>query len=128
MEVTNEELRIKAIRVAQNLEALGFKTNDIFGVIAKNHHDLTPVVLAAFCMGCPISALDPSFQKSEMMNILNITKPKLIFCDTSCYDTVKDSLVELGNNAIIFTFGGTVGASRSVEELFAETQHEHEYM
>lgn len=51
-------LRILAIRCAQNLIKFGCSQNDRIVIIARNHHYLSPLVLAALCIGTPVAPLD----------------------------------------------------------------------
>lgn len=122
------EIRLKSIRAARNLQARGYKAKQVFGFLAKNSHHLAPVVFASFYLGCPVNTLDASFGKVELIHMLKTTKPTLMFCDTETYDLLKESLHELGNNAKIFTFGGKKGDSEQVENLFIENGNDYEFM
>lgn len=44
----NGEIRKKTIRAAQNLHKMGFGKHDVIGIMANNHHNLTPIVFASF--------------------------------------------------------------------------------
>lgn len=118
--MTFDEIRIKTIRTAQNLQALGYKPKEVFTLIARNSHHVAPITFASLAIGCPINALDPSFGKTEIIHMMKITKPVLVFCDVACYELVDESLKELGNEAKIYTFGGSIGRSEPVENWFKE--------
>lgn len=92
--------------------------------MARNSQHLAPVVLAAFCMGCPINAMDTSLGKREAKHMLNIVKPSVMFCDVDAHDMLKECLKELEIDAAIFTFDGTIGSSECVESLFVESESE----
>lgn len=126
--MTFDDIRIKTIRAAQNLQALGYKPKDVFMVIARNSHHLAPVAFASLAINCPFNALDPSFGKTEVIHMMKITRPVLVFCDVGCYDLVDECLKELSFEAKIFTFGGSVGRSEPVENLFKETCKENQFM
>lgn len=126
--MTFDEIKTKTIRAAQNLQALGYKREQVFGLIAKNSQNVAPIAFASFAIGCPINSLDPSFGKTEFMHMLKITKPVLVFCDVSCYEILSECLTELESDARIFTFGGSFGRSEPVENLFKETQREETFM
>lgn len=126
--MTFDEIRTKTIRAAQNLQELGYKREQVFGLIAKNSQNVAPIAFASFAIGCPINSLDPSFGKTEFMHMLKITKPVLVFCDVSCYEILSECLTELESNARIFTFGGSSGRSEPVENLFKETQRDEKFM
>lgn len=56
--------------------------------------------------------------------MLKTTKPAAMFCDAEMCDLVRECLIELDNNAKIFTFGGTKTDAEHVENLFVETHNE----
>lgn len=122
------EILLKSIRAAQNLQKRGYKKPQIFRFIANNSPEVAPIVFAALYMGCPLHTLDTSYGKIEMSHVLNFTKPTAIFCDANIYDLVRECLNELGWDAEIFTFGGRTGGSIPVEQLFVETSDEREFM
>lgn len=128
IKLTNGNLYIKTVRAAQNLQKLGFKKNDVFGLIARNSHHVAPIIFASLCVGCPINTLDSGFNKPEMIHMLSTSKPTLVFCDVNVLELVSNCLKELQNDATIYTFGGTSGESTAVEDLFSETHNESDFM
>lgn len=128
MQSTFNEILIKTIRAAQNLQKLKYPRKSVVGVIANNNPDLAPILFASFSLGFPVSALDPAFGKVEIKSIINITKPRVFFCEVSLYDVLKTCLKELDITADIFTFTGQREKSMPVENLFAETKLESEFL
>lgn len=126
--MTFEEIRIKTIRAAQNLQKRGYKSKEVFGVLARNSHHLAPIVFASMSIGCSVNTLDASFGKTELVHMLNVTKPTLMFCDVDVYDLLKECLTDLGNDAKIFVFGGGKDEAESVENLFLETHNEDHFL
>lgn len=118
---------MKTIRAALKLQELGFKRDDVLAVAAKNNHDVAPIVFAAFCLGCPVHALGITFNKSEMVHMLGMTKPKGVFCEVENFDVVEASLRELENSSTIFTFDRKVSGSKCVDSLFAANVSESSY-
>lgn len=110
------------------MRELGYEKGDIFVIIARNSHYVTPIIYASLCMGCPINPLDTSFSKPEIMHMLSITKPKLVFCDVDLYDLVRECLNELENETTIFTFSGQNNESIPVETLFEERPEEDTFV
>lgn len=119
---------LRTVRAAQNIQKYGYQPKDVFTFVAKNSDFLAPVIFASFCLGCPINTLDPSFAKSDIIHMLKITKPRLMFCDVDVYPLVSECLTELNNEVKIFTFGGQCGSSEAVENLFVETGTEKAFM
>lgn len=126
--MTFDDIKIKTIRAAQNLQTLGYKRKQVFGLIARNSHDVAPIVFASIAVGCPIIALDPSFGKTEIIHMLEKPKPVIIFCDIACYELLEETLGELSIEARIYTFDGSIGRSEPVENLFKKTHDEHLFM
>lgn len=118
----------KTVRAAQNIRKLGYKQREIIGIVAGNHQDLAPIVYATLCLGCPINSLGPTLSKGEIIHMLKMTKPTLMFCAVETYDLVSDCLLELGNGATIFTFGGQTNNSEAVDDLFAESGSEDDFV
>lgn len=125
--MTFNEIRIKAIRAAQNLQTRGYQPKQVVGIIARNSHHVAPVYFASLAIGCPVNAFDPSFGKAEIIHMLSTIKPVLMFSDVACYDLLAECLTDLRNDAKIFTFGGQRGQSEPVENLFQETHNESKF-
>lgn len=126
--MTFNEIRIKSVRAAQNLQKRGYGSKQVFGVLARNSHHLAPIVFASISIGCPVNALDPSFGRIELIHMLKVMKPALMFCDADVYNLLKESLTQLGNGAEIFTFGGSNNETEPVENLFSETENENDFL
>lgn len=118
VEMTFNEIRIKAIRAATNLKRLGFKTKSIFEFMARNSANVAPIVFASLFSGYPLNTLDWNFGKVELIRMLKTTKPCLMFCDLNLYDLVAECLKEVELKPCIFTFDGERGDSKSIDSLF----------
>lgn len=93
-----------------------------------NTDDLAPVLFATFCNGCAVNGLDPSFKKIELIHMLGMVQPDLVFCGIDVYELVAECLKDLNNSAKIFTFGGCKDDSEAVKVLFNETESEQFFM
>lgn len=120
-------MRRQTIRAALNLQKLGCEKGDIIGICARNSHYVAPIVFASICIGCPLNPLDPSFTRPELMHMLSITKPKIVFCDVDIYNLMRECLDDLKNDAIVFTFSGQTADSVPVENLFDEVEGENSF-
>lgn len=124
MRLTFSDIRERTIRAALNLRKRGYQAGQIFTIIAKHSEHLAPIVLAAFCIGCPINVLDTTFQKNEIKHMMSITSPSLVLCDADIHDEAAECLQELGNEAKVITFNGKAGTAEQVEDLLLETEGE----
>lgn len=125
IELTADEIRVRTIQAAQRLQRLGFKSNDVFGFMTRNNHNVAPLYFAALCLGCPINALDPEYKETEVVHMFGITQPRVVFCEQDCYEVVAKSLQQLGLNSTIFTLDGN---QTNVNELFGATGTESDYV
>lgn len=93
--------------------------------IADNVADLAPIVYASMCLGWPVATM--FMDSSNILRMLRLTQPKIVFCEVKMYDLVLECLNETEVNAKIFTFNGTRGNAVEVNELFNETGTEDEF-
>lgn len=125
---TCEETRIASIRVAQHLTKLGFKQGDVIGFICRNGSNLTAALYGCILIGTPVNPLDVGFKKDDIKHMFAQTKPKLVFCDADVYQTTRDALNELENDATIVTLREKVDDSSFIEDLLAPTGSEDSFM
>lgn len=93
--MTFNELRLKAIRAAQNLQKNGFQSYQKFCFMTINNENLLPIVLASFGLACPIVPLFPILSTNEIVRILTKTKPSIVFCDANLYSQLNAALNKL---------------------------------
>lgn len=115
------------IRAAQNLQARGYGSKQVVGIVARDVPHLIPIVFASLCLGHPMNIMNMTF-KADMIRMLQISEPSLIFCEIERMDLLVECLNELKMKAKIFTFNGTKGDSEPVESLFAKTGNEDAYV
>lgn len=126
--MTYHEIRLNAIRAAQNLMKRGFNPHDVFGFIADHSDHLVSIMVASIFLACPMATLHSMLSKEELILILQKSKPSAIFCDINACDQLEEVLDELPYNIQVFTFDGQIDGYESVECLFAETGEESHFM
>lgn len=62
--MSSKEMRLKSLKVAENLKKIGIERGDYITFIANNHTDLVPLVIGALAYGAIISPLHVGFTKS----------------------------------------------------------------
>lgn len=125
--MTFSEIRLKAIRAAQNLQKRGLEPRQKFCFMIENHDDLVALLLASIGLACPIVPLCPILSKDEIGRILAKIKPPIIFCDAKSYDLLKEVLNESKLNTKVFTFEKHTSDVESIESLFIETGEENSF-
>lgn len=126
--MTHHEMWLETVRVAQNLQKRGFKSREVFGFMAAKSDHLAAMILASFCLACPIAPLHPMLSKQEIARILAKTKPSVIFCDADLYHQLNEAMEELTFNVIIFTIGGKIDDVEPIENLLVETGDEKNFV
>ena len=61
--LTNGEIRLRTIRVAQNITKLGYKKGEMFAIAARNSQNVSAIYFASLALGCPVNTLDPTFNE-----------------------------------------------------------------
>lgn len=115
------------IRAAQNLQRRGYNSKQVISIISGNVPHLAPIVFASICLGGPVNTI-PTTPKREILRILEMTKPELVFCEIRVFDLVQKCLTELNLDAKIFTMNGTTDHAEPVENLFVKTGIEEEFV
>lgn len=117
--MTYGEMYSKSVRAAQNIRKWNLKKGDVFAIISANNNELMPLLVALLCLEFPINPIPSYFVEFELLHLLNITKPKVVFCEANSYAKVEKCLFELKIDAKMYTFGGCVNGSVAASELFA---------
>lgn len=126
--MTFHEMWLDTVRVAQNLQKRGFKSRQVFGFMAENTDHLAAIVLASFCLACPIAPLNSSLSKPEIVRILTKTKPSVIFCDADVYELLNEVMKEISHNVKVFTIGGKIDGVEPIEHLLVDTGDEKNFV
>ncbi|XP_058816395.1 uncharacterized protein LOC131679677 [Topomyia yanbarensis] len=120
--MTCEEMRLRAIRGTQNLTSLGYKQGDMVAMACANSENVAPMVVALFSIGMPFNTLAPNYGLDDMAHMMGITQPKLVFCDVSNYETVKEAInLSVKQTPEIYVFESDV---KSADDLLKETGKE----
>lgn len=123
-----KDLKLSAIRVAQNLSKLGINSDDVVGINARNTEKIYPVVLGCVLTGALTNTLHVSFNIEAIKQMWSQTKPKIVVCDSDVYETTKAALDELKNDAKIFTLLDKVPGVSFIDELLAATENENNFV
>lgn len=92
-EYTCDKLRLQMIRAALNLaQTFKISKGDMVCMVVDNRSCVTSVLFGCFLIGAPVHTLDASFQESDLVHLMGITKPKLVFCTEQSLSTVQSSI------------------------------------
>ncbi|XP_058831945.1 probable 4-coumarate--CoA ligase 1 [Topomyia yanbarensis] len=98
--ITCSQLRTRTIRAALYLnKRCNLSKGDMVCMVVNNCSSVPSVLFGCFLLGAPVHTLDPSFEQSDLVNLMGITKPQLIFCNRHNVETVRQSLKQLALTA-----------------------------
>ncbi|XP_055613182.1 uncharacterized protein LOC129759696 [Uranotaenia lowii] len=125
-EITGAELRLRAIKIAQNLSGRGFSQRDSCVMAVGNGDHTAPVLFACLALAIPVNTLDPSFDREDLGHMLETVRPRLIFCDTGkTLEEMKAACRNMGSEATIFQMDGDrIEGCSHVEDLLISTGSE----
>lgn len=81
--VTYTQLLQSTTRLAQVLERENLTDDDYIAVFSENHINFFTPVIAALYIGIPLSPLNFNYQGDELVHVLKISKPKILFCSST---------------------------------------------
>ena len=120
IELKNGEIRLKAIRAAQNLSKLGVKKGDFVGVAVTNSENLAPIIFGCILIGAPFHTLAPSYQEDDLAYMMETTKPVLMLCDENNLAVVQKATKLANINPKIYVMSPEI-------ELVQPTGQEDEF-
>lgn len=128
VELTNEIIQRRIIRIAMNLQKMGYQHGDMIGVVCKNSENLSSVIFGCSVICAPINTLDPNFTKSEIIHMFNKTKPKFVFCDFDNVNVVEYALRDANIIAEVITLIQRVEGFKYVGDLILDVKNELHFM
>lgn len=123
--MTNAELRQLATRLALFLKKEKMTHTDVVGIIGATSTYVAPLAVACFFNTTPFHAVNVTRDAKVVKGLYDVTKPKIMFCDASDYDRIKEVTKEWAPKLVTLT--GSVDGVLSIEELLKPTAEEHFY-
>ncbi|XP_062539037.1 uncharacterized protein LOC134207332 [Armigeres subalbatus] len=133
VKVTGAEMRLRSIRIAQNLIKLGYSatklgSEDKFAMIVRNGEHTASVAFACFALGIPVSTLDPTFDRDDLSHMLGIVKPKVIFCENEVLDTLFAACDAIAISPRVFLMEKDVEGYDHLNTLLEPTNNEEAFV
>ncbi|XP_055617262.1 uncharacterized protein LOC129762763 [Toxorhynchites rutilus septentrionalis] len=129
-QVTGAEMVLRTIRLAQNLQKRGLccDGDNMFAMAVRNGEHAAPVLFSCFALGIPVLALDPTFLRDDLSYMLEIVRPKVVFCDS---ETLAEMLVACEMVSLtpkIIVLGDKVEGFEHVDDLLLPTGNEEVFI
>lgn len=107
---TGEELSAplilkRSIKLARWLTSRGIKKGDSISINSENRLEFCLVPVATLFVGATFAPLNPDYTPLELKHVLNLSKPKLIFCSDRTIDKMVSVLPDHPYIDILVLFG-----------------------
>ncbi|EDS42067.1 AMP dependent ligase [Culex quinquefasciatus] len=116
--LTCEDLRLRTIRVAQHLTALGYKPGDMIAVVAGHSTNLSPVIFGCFLAGFVVNTVDKRLDAHDMSHLLRLTEPVLVLCDEAVLGTAQVAIAEAKITARVMILTEDLALPTGTEDRF----------
>ncbi|KAL5277624.1 hypothetical protein ACFFRR_002699 [Megaselia abdita] len=117
---TNEDVLTMSVRIALSLQEKEVKQTDFIGIMSSNTSYLMPLCYGLFFTNIPFHPVDATFTKDVVAHCWSKTRPKILFCDGSVFNIVKEVSEELKLNCEIYVIKDKVEGAKHIEDLFED--------
>jgi len=121
--VTNAEMRLRSIRIAQNVKDLGLGQEDVVAIISDPRQETISLWFGLILNGTPFENFNLSVDQEMLTNFFSAIKPSLVICPKDKLHLVQTVQSELGNKALTLLFDDPHG----VDKLFISTRNEEKF-
>lgn len=128
VQMTCEELRLKATRVAQNLTKLGIKRGDVVGFNCSNSENICALLNGCVFIGAISNSMALAHDKNDLVHMWRQTEPKCVFCDAEVFEKVVEALSDMGSNATVCTLIERKDNILFVDDILANTGIEEDFV
>uniref|UniRef100_A0A182N1M3 AMP-dependent synthetase/ligase domain-containing protein n=1 Tax=Anopheles dirus TaxID=7168 RepID=A0A182N1M3_9DIPT len=123
--VTAGEMYQRTVRIAQHMTKLGYgKDTPMAALSSRNGEYVAPVMFACFALGIPINTLDPTFTATDFAHMFGVTRPVLVFCESSILQVVRDGARQVAIDPAYVLLEARVEGYTHVQDLLESTGNE----
>jgi 4-coumarate--CoA ligase len=113
------EIARQSKNFAKKMLKLGYSEGDVVGIVGKNSTFVTPVIFGCFVIALPISPID---SKDDFIVPLDITEPKIIFCDHNIAQQVKNYVKTKERKIEIVILTEKVDGFKHITDFFEDVE------
>ncbi|XP_049877772.1 luciferin 4-monooxygenase-like [Pectinophora gossypiella] len=106
-QTTYRQILQDSVNVATGLRRAGVKRGDVVAFCSENRDEYIATAIAVVCCGATFTTANLQYTKDEMIHILNISRPKLLFCSEAALKLNYKAWKSLSFIKKIIQFNGT---------------------
>ncbi|XP_014364049.2 4-coumarate--CoA ligase 1 [Papilio machaon] len=103
--LTCGEIAQEAMNLAVSLRNIGLKRGEVVAICSENRKEFWGTVIGIICAGGVVTTLNPGYSKDELKHVMNISKPKYVFCSPNTYVTCGKTLKSVSSVSKIILYG-----------------------
>ncbi|XP_052743141.1 uncharacterized protein LOC112053001 [Bicyclus anynana] len=94
-QLTYRQMAKDAMNLAVSLVRMGVRKGDTIGICAENRQEYFSACIGIISTGAVLTCINPGYVDGELKHVLNISKPKIIFCSPASYKSHSKTLQSL---------------------------------
>ncbi|CAG9573670.1 unnamed protein product [Danaus chrysippus] len=110
-------MAIQAMNLSISLTEMGIKRGDVISICSENRQEYFSTVLGICCTGATVTTTNIAYTKDEHKHVLDISKPKIVFCSPNAYKTNSKLFHSLPYIKSIVIYGEKISNTLSFEDL-----------
>ncbi|KPJ10986.1 Luciferin 4-monooxygenase [Papilio machaon] len=103
--LTCGEIAQEAMNLAVSLRNIGLKRGEVVAICSENRKEFWGTVIGIICAGGVVTTLNPGYSKDELKHVMNISKPKYVFCSPNTYSVCGKTLKSVSSVSKIILYG-----------------------
>lgn len=123
---TIQSFHRRSLRAALRMRARGLRTGDVVGVLGPNHLDLAVPFIACLYDGLAACPIDRTWRHAELDASLQITRPKIIFCQNARADDIHKVITANDIDCEIVTFDDNNSGYETIHEFLQSVKDDAE--
>lgn len=108
-ELSSENIRLGAVRVAQCLRAAGLTDADTVAICSENRNDTAFIMFGTVLIGGVLVPMNPTYTARELSHALHLAGPKVIFATAATIDAVSKGAQKCASVERIICLDGLPG-------------------
>lgn len=108
-------------KIAKNLYSFGIRSGDVASLSVSNTTYVAPLLFGCLLLKVIVNPVEKFFDVHEIVDIIQNTRPKMVFCDHDNVDRISEALQIIESDSIILTLTERVGNHLHISDLLLDS-------